>query len=276
MKLLLQARDQIELLSNALAEELDSMIRRIKASWNVEHKDDDTHGDVTADSVAIRGGLRVEGLIDGALANTLVFPFSIYAISGASMRSPDDDIYFQLFALGTGKEAQLQIGNALGGAVTLITNGTGGLVSSNDMMAFSGYRERSRLVPMGEWIQVAYNAANFVGGGALTWTVQVADQAVLKYTLIGKTMTVSFAIINSSTGGVADADLRITIPDGYLAANFEVGGVVRTSDAGAEDIGWAYVSGGAWIGIRKRGSANWSAAAVNNTLVEGMCTFEIQ
>lgn len=35
-----------------LVSELDSIISRIRGSWNVEHKDDDTHGNVHADSLA--------------------------------------------------------------------------------------------------------------------------------------------------------------------------------------------------------------------------------
>lgn len=67
MKLMLQDRDQIEAVSAPLAEELDSAYRRIKAAWGVQHKDDDAHGDVTADSLVVAETLEVgeSGLFGG-------------------------------------------------------------------------------------------------------------------------------------------------------------------------------------------------------------------
>lgn len=52
MKLILTNREQLASLGTFLVNEFDSLIARIRGSWNVEHKDDDTHGNVHADTIA--------------------------------------------------------------------------------------------------------------------------------------------------------------------------------------------------------------------------------
>jgi len=52
MKLILTQRERLQSLGSFLVDELDSLVARIRGSWNVEHKDDDTHGHVHSDSLA--------------------------------------------------------------------------------------------------------------------------------------------------------------------------------------------------------------------------------
>lgn len=79
--------------------------------------------------------------------------------------------------------------------------------------------ERSRTTPMGEWITAATaDPTAFVGSGGMTWTVDIADQANVSYTLVGKTMTLSVRLDSTSVGGVLGPTLSMRIPGGFTAA----------------------------------------------------------
>jgi hypothetical protein len=54
----------------AVANELDQLIAGISVSWTQQHKDDDTHGDVTADSLGVAGPARCGRFSIG----TMLFP----------------------------------------------------------------------------------------------------------------------------------------------------------------------------------------------------------
>lgn len=75
MKIGLGSRDIIRGIKDggqALLTELDRLVLRIRTSFHVQHKFDDTHGDVTADSIAVSGNASVGGTltVTGAVSLT--------------------------------------------------------------------------------------------------------------------------------------------------------------------------------------------------------------
>lgn len=118
-----------------------------------------------------------------------------------------------------------------GGAVTQvqfndaqIVAGDAGLTynKTTDILSVTGgIKERSRTTPLGEWINPAFDAANFVGMGGGTWTVDSGDMIEYCYTLIGKVMFLSVYIATSSITGVVDY-VKIIIPGGFLATDYSL------------------------------------------------------
>lgn len=72
--------------------------------------------------------------------------------------------------------------------------------------------ERGRTVPMGEWTDVPYAAANFRGYGAMVLTVEAADQVAFYYTVIGKTAWVQFTINGATLSGTSTTLIYIKLP----------------------------------------------------------------
>ena len=136
--------------------------------------------------------------------------------------------------------------------------------------------ERNRTVAMGEWTSVAFSAGNFTGDGTITWTVGSSDQETYAYTLIGKTMTVAWRLVSTSTGGTGSTSLQIAIPGGFTTAKQ------------IESTHWYNDNGGGWtagivevaasatkIALFKANFAAWSNASTNNTGTFGQITFEV-
>jgi hypothetical protein len=65
---------------------------------------------------------------------------------------------------------------------------------------------------------VPYNANDFSGNGAMTWTVEAGDIVSFRYGIQGKMLFVSLFIVTSSIAGVLDSTLQIKLPGGYIAS----------------------------------------------------------
>lgn len=63
------------------------------------------------------------------------------------------------------------------------------------------------------WTTPAYDAANFVGAGTLTWTVAAGDVKTYSYMIINKLMILAFAL-NTTTlaGGAGEVSVKLKIP----------------------------------------------------------------
>lgn len=79
------------------------------------------------------------------------------------------------------------------------------------------------------WVPVAYSAANFVGAGGMTWTVDAGDHVRFSYLLNDKTMKVSFWLDSTTLSGTASTEVRITIPAGKTSAQYQTGTFWRIS-----------------------------------------------
>jgi hypothetical protein len=91
---------------------------------------------------------------------------------------------------------------------------TGG---SDEVLFPSGIKERGRSVAMGEWIDIPFNAANFVGFGGMTWTVAAGNVLTNAYALVGKTMYWSLFLAGTTLGGTPSSQLFVTAPFTFSA-----------------------------------------------------------
>lgn len=139
-----------------------------------------------------------------------------------------------------------------------------------------GLKERGRTTPMGEWIQVAYDAGNFSSVGGGTWTVGSGDQLAFMYTLIGKTMLLIVSLDATSISGTVTRAV-ITIPGGYVSnkvAWFSAY-LYDNSSAVFATAGGRCFAGGTTIHIQKSDDSAWAASA-NNTYIRFNAAFEVQ
>lgn len=137
----------------------------------------------------------------------------------------------------------------------------------------NGYYERGRTVPMGEWIQVAYDGANFTADAGL-WDVGSGDQTTYRYTLIGKTMILAFCIQNTTLNATPTA-MILKIPGGFTPAATLID-PFSYSDNGTFGTGQAIVSvaGGGFVYFYTATTGPWQNAA-NTTEVRGQIAFEV-
>jgi hypothetical protein len=85
--------------------------------------------------------------------------------------------------------------------------------------------ERNRSAPMGEWINVPFNAANFTAASGMTWTVTAGNITTNRYMLIGKTLFWQCWIDNSTFGGTLNYFVNIAIPGGFTSNAYGTGNV---------------------------------------------------
>lgn len=122
----------------------------------------------------------------------------------------------------------------------------------------------------------AFSAGDYTASGSMTWTVAAGDVLTMRYLILGKLMIVLFYIATSTVGGVLEKQLRITIPEGKLAA-VQCGNYLgRLFDNNVLTSGqWIVAAGGNFIVLKRADGGNFSASA-DLTEVEGVVMFEIQ
>lgn len=143
--------------------------------------------------------------------------------------------------------------------------------TNTTQLATTAFVATAAAVPV--WVPVAYSAANFVGTGAMTWTVDSGDQVRFSYLLSGKTITVSFWINTSSLTGTATNEIRITIPAGKTSAAYSAGIVWLNNPASNVGIINA-PAGQTYLQIYKADQTNFTLST-NTFLLSGTFTFEI-
>jgi hypothetical protein len=131
----------------------------------------------------------------------------------------------------------------------------------------------SNFDPGRSWVSPAYSASYFTASGAMTWTVDPADVETYAYTLLNKTMTVSFKLNNTTTSGTPGNVLSIRIPNSKVATK-SVTTLVKGNN-GAILIATASVgAGGTTIDLQPIDVAVW-ANATNTRTIQGQITFEV-
>lgn len=146
------------------------------------------------------------------------------------------------------------------------------------VMAISGYTERSRSTPMGEWTAVSFSAGNFTASGSMGWTVASGDQITYRYALVGKTMTLAFWLDTTTTTGTAASELRIAIPGGFTAAaDYSSTYDYLDTTAGFSGSGPARVlSGGTYVSLFRNLAGTTWAINTDSIYVRGTIQFEVQ
>jgi hypothetical protein len=112
----------------------------------------------------------------------------------------------------TNSTAAFRLINFVTSGITPLAAGKGSATFQYDTTT-----SRWRLIQheQGGWIDVAYSAGNFAAGGAMTWTVDAADQKTYAFWLKGNTLFFEFDIRTTSIGGVLNAFITIAIPNSW-------------------------------------------------------------
>lgn len=84
MKLFVSYRERLQALGQVLVDEFDAIIARVRGAWNVEHKDDDTHGHVHADSVAT-GRVTFSDIVEATLSSNQTDNLSVGGLDTAAL-----------------------------------------------------------------------------------------------------------------------------------------------------------------------------------------------
>lgn len=166
---------------------------------------------------------------------------------------------------------QNRIKNQATGKITLAA----GVGSATLIYDGSTGRWRTVAHEQGTAITVPYLSGNFTGSGTLIWTVELADQAVFEYYLKGRVITVWITIDVSSVSG-SGSDLRVTIPDGYIAAK-TFNSAILGSDNATQIAGFWYVQNGAtFIALERNLSGSTWTTSTDATSIKVVATFEVQ
>jgi hypothetical protein len=69
----------------------------------------------------------------------------------------------------------------------------------------------------GAWIPALYNAADYYGGGSMTWTVTAGNVQAFLYRLDGSQLQIQWSLNSTTVGGTVTADLYRVLPGGFTA-----------------------------------------------------------
>lgn len=133
----------------------------------------------------------------------------------------------------------------------------------------------ARAVGDGVFSTPGFFAADYTASAG-NWTVITGNVAVMRYTLVGRMMTVYF-IISSTNVTAGPVTLSVKIPAGFTALN-TCRNLVQVSDAGTPGTGVARVSGsgGTTIDFFKNTTGTaWTLTAGSNTDIFGQIAFEV-
>ena len=109
-----------------------------------------------------------------------------------------------------------------------------------------------------------YNAGDFTGNGAMTWTVEAADLTLFKYGLWGtiKLLYVGLSVNASTVGGAANNALQVLIPGGFLGLQQNRLPFLHVDNGAPMAEGFAEVNiGSNLISLFKMNLANWTPSA---------------
>ena len=124
------------------------------------------------------------------------------------------------------------------------------------------------------WTTPSYDANNFYSAGGQTWTVEAGDVTTYAYIIIGKTMTLNFAIVSSTVGGTPAAGLLLKIPEGKTIAKTLLFPIFAINGTGVISYGNA-AAGNTYVTLQKNVAGDVWAASTNATQVHGLLTVEI-
>ena len=161
---------------------------------------------------------------------------------------------------------------AITDVMTAVTSGYHTQHNTDDthgtITASGSITERGRATPMGNWIDQAFLATDFTAlPTTSTWTLRSGTQPNLQafaYTLVGRTMMISFAITGSEVSGAVATTLRIKLP-ANAQLNHVAYGTFAYNDNGTQGTGMiqADPASGNFLRLQKTitGSTTFSVSA---------------
>lgn len=160
--------------------------------------------------------------------------------------------------------------NYTGGSILKIGAITGS--PSYQLSVPTGIVEHARKTPLGEWIPGGTPTLST----ATTATWSAGTTITFQYTLIGKTMIVSFCL-NGTSLSAGTNSLQIAIPGSYVAAQFMANPFNYSDNGNPATTGVAEVNaGGTTINLFHADQTSYWAASSGATSVMGTISFAIQ
>jgi len=205
-----------------------------------------------------------EGLVSYLRCNNA----SLLTITG--LANGVDGAFLYIYSIGAGQVDFTHQDAGSSAANRLINSATSGPTSlaagaGAALFKYDGTSSRWRLVQhyQGDWISVAYNSGDFTATTG-TWTVDSGDLLGFRYMLVGRSMTVSVVITNSS---VSSATFRLFVA---IPSTFTISSTVNTIGYGNQGTATATITqvnssvSTTDIGILRLDLSNW-ATSTNGT-----------
>lgn len=117
-------------------------------------------------------------------------------------------------------------------------------------------------------VSPAFDAGAFTASSG-TWTVEAADVITLAYKKLGRFMSITYYISNTSVSSHGQTELRITVPGGFTVNRTALNPCVVRNSGGADAAGYCQASSATtYLAIKRMDGSAWSTAT-NNTGVWG-------
>jgi hypothetical protein len=131
-----------------------------------------------------------------------------------------------------------------------------------------------------QWIDVAHSAGNFTASGGVspTWVVDSADQQEFQYCIDGNLMIVNFRLGSTTITG-NPTELRITIPNGRVAARNMFNSIAQAINNGATVLSSAFIraeSGQTYLRLFSDALGTAFANGANNNTFNGQIAFMVR
>lgn len=170
--------------------------------------------------------------------------------------------------------AALRLINIATSGKTPLAGGTG-----TADLRYDATSARWRLIrhEQGAWITPTFAAGDFVGNGAMTWTLTAGDVTTFAYRLSGRTIEVHLNLVTTTVGGTPNVVLRITNTawGGFTAAKNVFGLYFKSDNAAAEAAAkWQVVGGTTLDFFNGTAAVNWTAST-NATAIFATAAFEV-
>jgi hypothetical protein len=238
-------------IGHLVVEELDGIIAQFTGLWNVQHKDDGSHSNVTADSLDVTGDLEVGGDLEVA-RNLLVGGAELtFAQPGSIAVAGDVEVSGTVVA----QDALVHGGVLIEGNLNL-DMGSSALFNGTVDGAI-GYRERGRANEMGEWESYtpAWTAS---GGNPSLGNGSIAGQKMY----VGRTVWFTIQLVIGSTTTLGTGLWEFSLPEtpgGILNVNaFAVDNGVRLYLG--QGVGLSATTIGLWLSDATAGTESWAQA----------------
>lgn len=132
--------------------------------------------------------------------------------------------------------------------------------------AASGYLERGRGTYQGDWIDVAYSAANFTGSGSMVWTVTSGNHALYAYALVGRTASVLLTLGGTTVSGATGSPLNVNLAGAFLPAKNTDALCFGQDNGVSTSVRVRIISGDPIVRLYRLDGANWAVSAGNTNL----------
>ena len=147
------------------------------------------------------------------------------------------------------------------------------MTRGGDVQVWRDLYEKQRLTPVGHWVDIPYNPAQYGATGA-TWTVEAGDVLINRYALIGKTLCWAVQIQTSTLS--ADTSLvQMLLPAGLLVGGTGMNGVCKAHDGTWQHADVTAAAGSNVVGALKVNFSAWVAGA-HHFYLYWTLVFEVQ